>query len=141
MPDEIGVESTTEMDLNGLALKLSRRVLRKALTEAITVIGNDVLERLQPHTKHGDLAAAAAISVSVAASELRGFAAFGFGPQGFVARMLEFGHNEASHKGGISGPKVTGGHVPAYPFMRPAFDATHEAAVEAFAEVVRNGEI
>jgi hypothetical protein len=56
----------------------------------------------------------------------------GFGPLGHIALWNEYGHRMVGHK-----PKKKEiGEVPAHPFMRPAFDASAEAAIDAFANAL-----
>jgi HK97 gp10 family phage protein len=77
----------------------------------------------------GDLAKALKIDVTVDSSA-RGVAAYvGFaGEQATVAYALEYGHTIVTHEGKRLG------EAPAHPFMRPAFDGSADAAVEAFAD-------
>jgi len=62
-----------------------------------------------------------------------GVAEVGFGKNGAIAAWVEYGHVLVGHKPG----KKPLGEVPMHPFMRPAFDASAEAAVDAFAESLR----
>jgi hypothetical protein len=53
----------------------------------------------------------------------------GFGKQGHVAAWVEFGHRMVTHK-----PKKREvGFVPAHPFIRPAFEASGDRAIDVFA--------
>lgn len=62
-----------------------------------------------------------------------GVAEIGFGKNGHVANFVEYGHILLGHKPG----KKPLGDVPAHPFMRPAADASAEAAIDAFAESLK----
>jgi HK97 gp10 family phage protein len=70
-----------------------------------------------------------------------GKASIGFGRKGFVAMFVEYGHQIAIGgkltRKGITGPGRKGGFVPAHPFMRPAFEAAAERAVDVFIETVK----
>ncbi len=56
----------------------------------------------------------------------------GFGTEGYRAVWVEYGHRMVSHK-----PKKTLiGQVPPHPFLRPAFEACKQRAVEAFSSVL-----
>jgi hypothetical protein len=77
----------------------------------------------------GDLKAAL-MSVVELDAEFRGVhVSVGFGKQGHVANWVEFGHRMMTHKPGSR--EV--GFVPAHPFMRPAFEAGGDRAIDAFA--------
>lgn len=60
-----------------------------------------------------------------------GRARVGFGKKSMVALWLEYGHRKVTH----SGKDI--GFVPANPFMRRAFAAVAERAVEVFVEEVK----
>jgi hypothetical protein len=55
-----------------------------------------------------------------------GRVSIGFGRKSMVALWVEYGHRMLSHSGKGKGT------VQAHPFMRPAFEAAAEAALEAF---------
>ena len=60
----------------------------------------------------------------------------GFGPLGHIALWVEYGHNQVTGgRMGKQGSKVVG-FTPAHPFMRPAFEASKDQAVDAFVEAV-----
>jgi hypothetical protein len=54
----------------------------------------------------------------------------GFGSLGQIALWLEYGHRMVAHK--KQGNKLLG-EVKAHPFMRPAYEACADRAIEAFA--------
>jgi hypothetical protein len=65
--------------------------------------------------------------------QLRGVSLeIGFGSLGHLALWVEYGHRMVTHKPG----RKQVGDVPAHPFMRPAFDASAEAAIDAFGEAL-----
>jgi hypothetical protein len=53
-------------------------------------------------------------------------------PQDLKAYLVEFGHRMVTHKPG----KKEVGHVPAKPFLREAFEASADRAVEVFGETL-----
>jgi hypothetical protein len=63
-----------------------------------------------------------------------GLAEVGFFKQAYVAQWVEYGHRMVGHSPG----KKNQGSVPAHPFLRPAADASEDAAVEAFIGSVNN---
>jgi len=63
-----------------------------------------------------------------------GLLEIGFGPLGHIALWLEYGHRMVGHKPTL---KVLG-EVQPHPFMRPAFDACADRAVEAFVDAVKS---
>ena len=67
-----------------------------------------------------------------------GRARIGFGKLGYRALFVEFGHRMVGHRnqGRVADLRSLGKDVPAHPFMRPAFEAGAEAALEAFTQAV-----
>jgi hypothetical protein len=63
-----------------------------------------------------------------------GTAKVGFGDMGYIARWLEYGHQDIGHKPGL---KDLGSFTDPHPFMRSAVANVAETCVEAFAEAVR----
>jgi HK97 gp10 family phage protein len=110
--------------------KLVKKALRKALQAGGEVLGNAVMERTPVDT--GLLRESVGLAVTVH-NDASGEANVGFGRQDYVARFVEFGHRIVGHK---PNKKDTGKHVPARPFIRPAFDASKDKAVETFADVI-----
>jgi HK97 gp10 family phage protein len=82
----------------------------------------------------GNLKAAIMSVVTLDTGARGGMAQVGFGKLGRVANWVEYGHRMVGHKPG----KKAQGNVPAHPFMRPAFDASVDRAVEAFAKSIEN---
>lgn len=80
----------------------------------------------------GDLKAALMHETTLDASFRGGSLEVGFGKQGHVALWVEMGHRMVGHKPG----KKLLGNVPAHPFMTPAADASADAAIDAFANVL-----
>ncbi len=67
----------------------------------------------------------------------------GFGRKGFVAMFVEYGHRMVAHgataadrKNNYEG-KLLGAAVPPYPFMRPAFAAAADKAIEVVVEEIQ----
>ena len=98
----------------------------RASNAAMNVLAEALISRTP--VKHGDLARALVINVSVDANSKGSFGQVGFGKQGLVAYWLEYGHRIVTHKPG----KKEVGEVSAQPFMRPAFDSSADAAIDAF---------
>jgi HK97 gp10 family phage protein len=125
-----GLQETIR-NLGELEDKLAKQALRKALQAGVNVMGNAVMARTPVDT--GLLKESVGTAVTVRSDGRSGIASVGFGRQGYVARMIEFGHRIVGHK---PKKKDTGKHVPARPFIRPAFDASAEKAVDAFTAVI-----
>ena len=103
----------------------------RAARAAMDVIGAAVVERTPIGTGDtaGDLVRALFIDVTVDENALGVDASVGFGgKQGHVANEVEYGHVMVTH---LPDKRVVG-HVPAHPFMRPAFDASADQALDAF---------
>jgi len=81
----------------------------------------------------GALKAALMREVTLDSNYRGGLVEIGFGKLGYIANFVEYGHVMLSHSGKqLSGPRTPGGFVPAHPFMRPAFEAGKERAIDAF---------
>lgn len=131
-------------NLAKLGGKIQHRVLRKALQAGIDVMGKAVQERTP--VKTGLLRSSVGTVVKISDKEQGGMAVVGFGKEGHVARMVEFGHNaKRSEKGQFTKLKGKGKaaaqdateFIPAHPFMRPAFDASVRQAADTFAETFK----
>lgn len=116
-----------------LGPQLAQRGLRKGLQAGADVLGT-AIQAATP-IKTGLLKASVGTSVSLSNKDQAGIGAVGFGKQGYVARLVEFGHRIVS-KGKKLGKRETGKAAP-HPFMRPAFDASAQTAVDAFIRVLR----
>jgi len=88
------------------------------------------------HGGKGALAANLRRSVDVDAHGRGGIVDVGFGQLGHIALWVEFGHNQVLRQG-IRGKAKILGFTPAHPFMRTAFDASKEQAIDAFIEGVK----
>jgi hypothetical protein len=88
----------------------------------------------------GDLKAALVSQVELDSQFRGGIAAVGYGKLGYIANFVEYGHRIVKPGGryvnsrGKSRKGTVTGQVPAYPFMRPAFDTQADAALDAFCE-------
>jgi HK97 gp10 family phage protein len=105
----------------------------RAARAAMNVVGAALAERTPIGTGEtaGDLVKAMRIEVTVDSSARGVSASVGFGGiQGPIANDIEYGHEQVTH---LPEHRVVG-HIPPQPFMRPAFDASTDAAVEAFVE-------
>ena len=112
----------------------------RALTAGINILAGALISKTRVRT--GALAQALVVEVTVDSDARGGEAAVGFGDQGRTANWLEYGHRIVK-KGGFyidsRGRRRKGtvtGQVPAYPFVRPAFDTSGDAAIEAFADTL-----
>lgn len=129
-------DSLFEVEIEGLP-ELQQALLQAggeavsavALDAALLAAGSVLLTEAQRRLKPGRLRDALELKVQANASGGEAFVQFNSPEQGFVARMVEFGHLEVTH--GRNGHAV--GHVPAHPFMRPTLDAESENALNAFA--------
>lgn len=98
----------------------------RALTAGINVFAGALASRTP--VRSGKLAASLVIAVEVDSDARGGAAAVGFGKQGHVANWVEYGHRMVGH---APNKKETGAVLP-HPFMRPAFDASADEALQAF---------
>jgi HK97 gp10 family phage protein len=128
--------------LNGLKDRVAKYGLRQALTSGITVLEQEVKRRTPRRT--GLLAEMCASTVRVN-DRMGGTATVNFGSEGYVARLVETGHRihkRVGTKGKLPKPgteansNVDVEHVPAKPFMRPAFEEKKDEAIAAFAETL-----
>jgi len=122
----------------------------KALRKGISVIESAIEAKTPIQLRNsggdlvvegGELKAAIKSTVDVDPGGKGGDAGITFGNQTHIANFVEYGHRMVGHKPG----KKQVGQVPAHPFIRPAFDATAEKAIDVFAEslaeTVENGDI
>ena len=124
-----------EKALTEASPKLARRSLRNALKTGITVIQDAIDERTP--VKTGELKENLQSSVSINKDLKGGRATVNFGDKGYIARFVELGHKIV-----VGGSKKNGKHigdVAPHPFMRPAYEESAEAAIEAFAESLSAG--
>jgi HK97 gp10 family phage protein len=135
---EIGLR--TEYVLN--AVKAGAAVFKDALVEAAPILDEKTAKStsLEPGELKRDIKARTKLDED-------GFAVAVIGPSrrtAYVARFLEFGHRLV--KGGYSRVEAWGnrggghevGQVPAHEFLRPAFEASEEEAIEAFKTKLRD---
>lgn len=106
-------------------------IAKGAIGKGLTAACVPVVQALDAHTPvlAGSLKEHLMSDVALDANGRGGDAQIGYGKQGYVARMVEYGHRMVGHK-----PKKedTGKIVAAHPFMRPAAAESGEAAIEAF---------
>ena len=122
-----GIEKVKKALKNEL-YRIADRELGKAATKAMDVLGNAVSARTPVRT--GELKAALVKHVHVDTRKGTVEADVGFsGKHAMIADAVEYGHNIVTHRPELK----TVGFASAHPFMRPAFDASKEQAVEAFA--------
>ena len=138
------VEGLRELKAN--LEKLGADVAKGVITEGLQAGGKVLMEAIRGITPvhEGELKAHIMMQAEVAPSGTAGQVKVGFGEQGYIARFVEFGHNQKSHgpkserkEIGIGPRTREGKFVPPHAFMRPGFDASHEAARNAVIEVIR----
>ena len=117
----------------------------KALDRAGGVFAAAIQERAEGLDESGSdtpLSEHVVVTVEVDTQKRGGIATVGFDstqdartgiPQDLKAFLVEFGHRLVSHKP----DKKEVGHVPAHPFVGPAFDQSADKAVEVFAETLK----
>ena len=117
-----GLEAGAEIWRQGLAERVRRgwHHWRKGRRGTRHSLGTEPVSRAPVF---GYLHEHEAMRVTVQSDEVAGIARVGPAKAGFWARFLEFG--------------VPGRGVPAYPFMRPTFEASRTAVIEAFGSAVR----
>jgi len=124
--DISGIEETCAW-LTAAPANIAKGAIGKALTAACV----PVVQALEAHTPvlTGSLEEHLISDVALDANGRGGQAQVGYGKQGYIARMVEYGHRQVGHK-----PKKADGGKPvaAHPFMRPAAAESGEAAIEAF---------
>lgn len=109
------------------ALDAAGQVMVRALWPRVPVDLKAAMNRA--HAGKGALVGRLDAFIELDAQFRGGVVDVGFGDLGHIALWLEYGHRMVGHKPG----KKQLGDVPAIPFMRPAFDACNEQAVDAFA--------
>jgi hypothetical protein len=140
MADELfkitGLEDVQRM-LDDAPRDLVARGFLKALQASADVIAEEVGVRTPIKSEdtgglleRGELRASLRTDVQLDSQFRGGVARVGFGKAGAIANWIEWGHRLVGHKS--SGKKLIG-EVKARPFLRPAFDSSADAAVDAFA--------
>jgi|GEM_PF-2861241 len=124
------------------------KVLYQALDRAAGVIAAEVEARCPetPLASNQNLREAVIVVVDVNHQKKGGTGTVGFKstisdrtglPMDAIASLVEFGHEMLTHD--KKAPKHGLTHVPPHPFMRPAFDATGDRAIEVFQENLVDG--
>lgn len=138
-------EMSTEMSTKIVrkALRAGGKVMQEAIAEAAPVKADTARggTSLPPGTLKSDI-------IVTLGRDDEGSPAAIVGPGKYtahVANFVEYGHRQVTggysniKNGKASGPGKSTGQVPAYPFIRPAYEATREASVEAMITSLRNG--
>lgn len=141
---EIDVSGLSEAvkGLDQLKDRVAKYGLRQALRSGVKVLEDEVKRRTPRRT--GLLAEMCSSSVRVN-DRSGGSATVNFGSEGYVARLVETGHRihkQVGTKGKLPAPGTAASnnadieHVPAHPFMRPAFEDKKDDAIAAFVETL-----
>lgn len=133
--------------LKELPAKIVVKSYAKALDRAAGVVAAELEARAEALPESGSetrLSEHVIVKVEVDTNKKGGTAAVGFDhsqdertekPMDVIAGWVEFGHRMVTHKPG----KKEVGHVPAHPFVRPAYEAVQDKAVEVFGETLMDG--
>lgn len=141
----LSVQVPNLREVQELLTKASRTVASQGMVRALSAAANviaDEVERRTPVKKEdtgglldrGVLRESLMVKVTLDAQFRGGTAEIGFGKNGHVALWLEYGHLLLGR--GAPGHRPILRRIPAYPFMRPAFEASAQPAVETFARVL-----
>jgi hypothetical protein len=135
-----GIEETARM-----LEQAPRQVVVSGYTKALEASAEVVMAELWPrvpinakaamgaaHGGHGALVTGLDYDIFIDPQARGGVAEVGFGNLGHIALWVEYGHRRVGHGKSKKARKELG-EVPAYPFMRPAIEASAEAAIDAFA--------
>lgn len=135
-----GIEETVRM-LDQLPATVVANGYLRGLTAAGEVFENE-LHWSTPERDEGDrneekphLRDSIVADVQIDSRLRGGRVQVGFGPMGYVAYFVEWGHRMVGHEPG----KKEEGYVKAHPFMRAAFDRTADRAIEAFIGGMESG--
>lgn len=121
-------------------LKAAGNVFESALWPRTPV--DQIAALNKAHGGKGALITRIVQDIEIDANGRGGVVDVGFGPLGHIALWVEYGHNQvtggrlATIKNKAGKGKLVG-FTPAHPFMRPAFDASAERAVDAFVVAVK----
>ncbi|HXI42061.1 MAG TPA: hypothetical protein VNH83_18915, partial [Bryobacteraceae bacterium] len=145
MPEELitvtGIEEACAFLDSAPKIIVSQAFLR-ALEAAAKVIEAEIWPRVpqdveaalnQAHGGRGLLVANLDHWIEIDSQSRGGFVQIGFGPLGHIALWVEYGHSMTGH---LPAKNPLGKPVPAKPFMRQAFAASVDRALEAFVEQV-----
>jgi len=121
-----GLEETLQA-LDRMSDDMARRVIQPALVAAAVPVVTEVAANTPILT--GDLIKHLKVTVKMDKTEKGGQASIGFPGMVGIASAVENGHRIVGHRPNL---KDTGKRAPAHPFVRPAFEATKDAALEAF---------
>lgn len=127
-------------DVQKMLSEMPRHIVVSGFAKALKA-GADIVEQtLQVMTPESDvdrdgkhLVDSLVIDVQVDSSGRGGYAEIGYGPQGYKANLVEYGHVMVTHQD--QGKKEVG-FVPPHPFMRPAFEQSGDAAIAAIQESI-----
>jgi HK97 gp10 family phage protein len=140
---EVKISGLAEIQdkLEHLPIKASRKIMRRSLREAAQIWLDEMKARVRrgPHHFKGgsDLFGVIAKTLSMrvsSRSDVSGSAVVGVPKKVFWASFVEFG-TKVRFRGKKSGGKRSGattGQMPAFPFMRPAFEAKRQEVLDKF---------
>jgi len=119
-----------------LSSEIAAKILKAALQAGADVLKNALTESASAHTRTGEMKAAITAAVDITPSGTSGVARVGFGKQSYKAKWVEFGHRQVVM---AEGERKEVGHVPAHPFVRPAYESSKEEARRAVMQVIQAG--
>lgn len=151
MDEMIRLEGADELaaSLEALDADIQTRVMRAALRDAGELMRAAVQERAPVKTvaggklPEGALKSDVKMSITTIDGKLAAMVYFGSLTY-YVARWVEYGHRlvkggySSMKRGKLRGNGKQIGDVPAYPFIRPAFEATVRASVDAFVDRLKS---
>ena len=138
---ETGITSGFGIDIEGIEDCITQlnalppRIVKGAFGKALAAAAVPIVAALEPRTPvdTGLLVSSIKSDIAVSSEGKGGKLNIGFGKQGYVARMIEFGHRIVGHM-----PKRidTGKFKDGKPFMRDATAVSSEAATTAFRDTL-----
>jgi hypothetical protein len=136
MPTEFSINIKGIEEVTAALTKMPDRLVKNAFARALAASAVPIVEALKPRTPvdTGLLQSSIMADIQIDTTGKGGELAVGFGKQGYVARMIEYGHRIVGHE---PKKKDTGKVVAGKPFMRGSAATSADASVDAFEESIR----